>query len=127
VYWGNGFSLLKGALHPAEATNFLVWALGPADSAGLNLDTLKSGKTPVYSAYIDKVRTDPAFAQYRWMLPMFDQINRSIVTSATPYMDLIQTWSMNWWPKYIDTNMTAKEYGQHIIGDINAAIKRGQM
>jgi ABC-type glycerol-3-phosphate transport system substrate-binding protein len=127
VYWGNGFSLLKGALHPAEATNFLVWALGPADSAGLNLDTLKSGKTPVYSTYIDKVRTDPAFAQYRWMLPMFDQINHSIVTSATPYMDLIQTWSMNWWPKYVDSNMTAKQYGQHIIDDINAAIKRGQM
>jgi ABC-type glycerol-3-phosphate transport system substrate-binding protein len=127
VFWGNGISLLHGALHPQAATNFIVWAFGPADSAGTGLATLKSGKTPVYSYWIDKVRHDSAFAQYRWMLPMFDLINHSIPQPATPYWSLEDTVAQTWWKKYMTTDMTAREYAQHVIHDVQAAIKRAKV
>lgn len=127
VFWGNGVSLLKGALHPAEATNFIVWALGPNDSAGLNLATLKSGKTPVYTQYIDKVKTNDAFKQYRWMLPVFDLINHSTAQPATVNWGLEETAATKWWPKYVDSTMSAKEYAQHVLADVQTAIKRAKM
>ena len=127
VFWGNGISLLRGARYPQAATNFIVWAFGPVDSAGLGLATVKSGKTPVYSYWIDKVRHDSAFAQYRWMLPMFDLINHSIPQPATPYWSLEDTAAQTWWKKYMTTEMTAREYAQHVIHDVQAAIKRAKV
>ena len=127
VFWGNGISLLKGALHPAEATNFIVWAFGPNDAAGAGLATLKSGKTPVYSSYIDKVHTNDAFKQYRWMLPMFDLINHSLPQPATTNWGLEETAAMKWWDKYMTSDMSAMDYAKHVMNDVSTAIKRAKM
>lgn len=126
VFWGNGMSLLKGAQHPQEATNFLVWAFGPADSAGMLLNIVKTGKTPAYSAYLNKIATDPSLAAQRWQLPVISLLNHSLAQPATLYWSQENTAAQKWWPNYLSTNMTAMQYAQHVMADVAAAIQRSK-
>jgi ABC-type glycerol-3-phosphate transport system substrate-binding protein len=126
VFWGNGMSLLKGAQHPQEATDFLVWAFGPADSAGMLLNILKTGKTPIYSAYLHKIATDPSLASQRWQLPVITLLNHSLAQPATLYWSQENTAAQKWWPTYLSTNMTAAQYAHHVMADVAAAIQRSK-
>lgn len=126
VFWGNGMSLLKGAHEPQAATDFLVWAFGPDDAAGLQLASLESGKTPVYTAYLHKIQTDPSLASQRWQLPVISLLNHSMAQPATLYWMQENQAAEKYWPQYVNTNMTALQYAGDVMADVAAAIQRSK-
>lgn len=126
VFWGNGMSLLKGAQEPQAATDFLVWAFGPDDAAGLQLASLQSGKTPVYTAYLHKIQTDPGLASQRWQLPVITLLNNSMAQPATLYWMQENQAAQKFWPQYVNTNMTAGQYARAVMADVAASVQRSK-
>ena len=126
VFWGNGMSLLKGAQQPQAATDFLVWAFGPDDSAGMAVHALQADETPVYTAYLHKIKTDPSLASQRWQLPVINLIANSLPQASTLYWMQENQAAQKYWPQYVNTNMTALQYAKSVTADVAASIQRSK-
>ena len=91
VYWGNGVAILNKAPYPQEATDYLIYTMGPQ-----NLDfqktVIKTGKTPIYnSAYEKIIKGDPKFGVYRWMVEMLENVKKSVPAPRNNYYTIQHT------------------------------------
>jgi multiple sugar transport system substrate-binding protein len=76
-YWGNGTAILNGAPYPQEATDYLIYTMGPQNTS-FQQATIRTGKTPVYnSVYENIIMTNPQFRTYMWMVDMREDVARS--------------------------------------------------
>ncbi|MFN8487948.1 MAG: substrate-binding domain-containing protein [Caldilineaceae bacterium] len=125
VYWGNGLGVVNKAPNPQEVVDFYVYAFGPAN---LNFQkaVIQSGKTPVYNSTYDKIiNVDPAFADYKWMINMRDDVSKSQpVPRNTFYLIQHQAYTKRI-VEFIDNkNITAEQCAQNILDDAKKEIEK---
>lgn len=125
VYWGNGLGVVNKAPNPQEVVDFFVYAFGPAN---LNFQkaVIQSGKTPVYNSTYDKIiNVDPAFADYKWMTGMRDDVAKSQpVPRNTFYLIQHQAYTKRI-VEFIDNkNITAEQCAQNILDDSKKEIDK---
>ena len=129
VYWGNGVALVNKAPYPQEAMDYIVYAMGPQ-----NLDfqktVIKSGKTPVYKSAYDKIiLADPAFATYKWMTTMRDDVARSVPVPVNTYYLIQHTMYTKNIVLFTDEGsaMSAEECAQKILKDSKDEIAKQKL
>jgi len=125
-FWGNCTSLLNKAPFPQEAMDFLIYAIGPQNTA-LQQAIIKSGKTPVYQSAYDKIiNGDPAYGTFKWMNAMRDQVDRSVSRPFNNYFSINAGVYAKYIVKYTepDSTLTAEEVAASIIKDTKAEIAK---
>jgi ABC-type glycerol-3-phosphate transport system substrate-binding protein len=128
VYWGNGLGVVNKAPFPQEVVDFYVYAFGP-----VNLDfqkaVIQSGKTPVYNSTYDQlINVDPAFAAYKWMISMRDDVtNSQPVPRNTFYLIQHQAYVKHIVEFIDDPNMSAEQCAQSILDDSMQEIEKQQV
>ena len=129
VYWGNGTAVINKAPYPQEATDYLVYTMGP-QNLGFQKAVIKTGKTPIYnSAYEQIIETDPQFRTYQWMIGMREDVKRSVVAPRNNYYIIQHTY----WNKHRvpftepGSTMTPEECAQLILKDSKEEIAKQKL
>jgi len=129
VYWGNGTAVINKAPYPQEATDYLIYTMGP-QNLGFQKAVIKTGKTPIYySAYEKIIETDPQFRTYQWMIGMLEDVERSVVTPRNQYYLIEHTY----WNKHRvpftepGSTMTPEECAQLILKDSEEEIAKQKL
>ena len=129
VYWGNGFAVLNKAPNPQEATDYLIYTMGPQNE-WFQRAVIKSGKTPIYnSAYENIIKGDPRMGTYRWMIGMLEDVNRSVPAPRNNYY-LIQH---SVFTKYkvpfteVGSTMTPEECAQLILKEVKEEVAKQKL
>lgn len=82
-FWNNNMTILNKAPYPQETADFIVFAFGPQNKA-MQDATITSGKTPIYeSVYKNMLEGDPNYEDYKWMIPMRQQVEANKPIPAT--------------------------------------------
>jgi ABC-type glycerol-3-phosphate transport system substrate-binding protein len=84
VYWGNGVAILNGAPHGQEAMDYLIYTMGPQNTA-FQQTVMRTGKTPIYNSAYDIISTNPQFGVYEWMFDMRENVDRSVPAPRNGY------------------------------------------
>ncbi|MBM3189646.1 MAG: twin-arginine translocation signal domain-containing protein [Chloroflexi bacterium] len=129
VYWGNGFAILNKAPFPQEATDYLVYTMGPQNT-WFQKAVIKSGKTPIYnSAYENIIKTDPQMGIYRWMVGMLDDVNRSVPAPRNNYYTIQNTMFQKHRVTFteVGSTMTPEECAQLILKDTQDEIAKQKL
>jgi len=128
-YWGNDVSILNKAPYPQEATDYLIYTMGP-QNLGFQKTVIRTGKTPVYNSVYEKIiKTDPQFRTYQWMIAMREDVEGAVPLPQTTWID-IQYDAYN---KHIveftepDSTMSAEECGQLILKDAKEEIAKQKL
>jgi ABC-type glycerol-3-phosphate transport system substrate-binding protein len=125
VYWGNGLGVVNKAPYPQEVVDFYVYAFGPAN-LNFQKSVIQSGKTPVYNSTYDKIiNVDPAFAAYKWMSSMRDDVTKSQpVPRNTFYLIQHQAYTKHIVGFIDDPKITAEQCAQNILDDSKKEIEK---
>lgn len=87
-YWGNDLSIVNKAPYPQEATDYLIYTMGP-QNLWFQKTVIRTGKTPVYNSIYEKViKSDPQFRVYQWMIGMREDVERAIPMPKTTWVDI---------------------------------------
>lgn len=129
AFWGNCISILAKAPNPQEATDYLIFTMGPQNE-NFQKACIQSGKTPVYqSAYDNIILRDPLFATFKWMIDMRDQVDRSVARPFNNYFAIQDTYYRKYIVAFTEpgSTMTAEEVAQAIMEDARAEIAKQKM
>jgi ABC-type glycerol-3-phosphate transport system substrate-binding protein len=126
AFWGNCTALLSKAPYPQETMDYLIYVIGPQNTA-LQQAIIKTGKTPVYQSAYDKIiNGDPAYGTFKWMNDMRDQVDRSVSRPFNNYFSI----NDGVYAKYIvqftepGSTMSAEEVAANIVKDTKAEIAK---
>jgi len=124
--WGNGTSIVRKCPFPQEAVDYLVYTMGPQNVA-FHKTVIQTGKTPVYeSIYKSVIQTDPQFRTYDWMVPMLENVRKSVVTPRDSQYAIMNTV----WNKYRvpflekDSKVSPKECASQVLKDVLAEVAK---
>jgi hypothetical protein len=119
-YWGNDLAIINKAPFPQEATDWLIYTMGP-QNVGFQKTVIRTGKTPVYNSIYDSViNGDPQFRIYAWMNEMRSDVERAIKLPQTTWVDI----QYDAWGKYIvlftepDATMKPEECAKLIMDQV---------
>jgi ABC-type glycerol-3-phosphate transport system substrate-binding protein len=128
VYWGNGLAILNKAPYPQEATDYLIYTMGPQNT-GFQKTVMKTGKTPIYNSAYDIIREDPQFRTYEWMLGMVEDVKNSVPTPRNNYYIIQHTAFNKHKVPFTEpgSEMTPEECTQLILEDTREEIEKQQL
>ncbi len=126
AFWGNCTALLNKAPYPQETMDYLIYVIGPQNTA-LQQAIIKTGKTPVYQSAYDKIiNGDPAYGTFKWMNDMRDQVDRSISRPFNNYFSINDGVYAKYIVQYTEpgSTMSAEEVAANIVKDTKAEIAK---
>ncbi|MFO7918390.1 MAG: substrate-binding domain-containing protein [Anaerolineae bacterium] len=128
VYWGNGVAILNKAPYPQEATDYLIYTMGPQNT-GFQKTVMQTGKTPIYHSAYDIIEQDPQFRVYEWMLDMVEDVENSIPAPRNNYYTIQNTVFQNHRVTFteVGSEMTPEECAQLILEDSREEIEKQQL
>lgn len=128
-FWGNCVGVINKAPYAQEAVDYFVFTMGPQNTT-FQQTVIKTGKTPVFkSAYETIIEGNPQYGTYQWMLPMRDQVERSVARPFNNYFSIQDTY----YRKYIveltesGSTMTPEECARLIMQDSLDEISKQQL
>jgi ABC-type glycerol-3-phosphate transport system substrate-binding protein len=128
-YWGNDISIIKGAPYPQEATDYLIYTMGP-QNVGFQKIVIKTGKTPIYfSIYETVIKGDPQFRTYQWMIPMLDDVADAVPLPQTTYIDIQYSAYNKHFALFTEpgATMTPGEIAQSILKDVKEEVAKQKL
>ncbi|MBC7234583.1 MAG: extracellular solute-binding protein [Chloroflexi bacterium] len=129
VYWGNGFAILNKSPNPQEATDYLIYTMGPQNE-WFQKAVIKSGKTPIYtSTYETILKNDPQMRTYQWMIGMLADVERSIPAPRNNYYIIQHTMFQKHRVPFTEpgSTMTPEECAKLILEDTKAEIAKQKL
>jgi len=121
-------SLFQSAPYPQELVDFLVWTLGPANTAMQTWIVTQMDRIPVYQSVYDEILArDPLQADYTsWVKYIRDVAAGSVMAPRNEYWPAEAAAYEKWAPQFFEegSELTAEETAQKMLDEVKGEIAK---